>query len=278
MESAYKTEPFSQDFKFKLGLMRGNETFLFHWHDLVEIMHSVEGSFNLGVENETYCVNEGESIIIASGASHCIFPSSPDARRIAILFSPELTFTNVTYKKYENHLSKIERHSSSWHGTAAPSVGDSLRTMQREYTQKNPGWREMIHAEILKIAAISLRDMPLVESRNGVQKQGVILQRVLEYLGSNYSKNITLESCSAELGYNKSYLSTMFTKKTGLSFHKYLTSIRLNAAEWMLKNDELSIAETAERAGFSSTKTFHRVFQSRYGTSPGSYRKNEISI
>jgi AraC-like DNA-binding protein len=150
--------------------------------------------------------------------------------------------------------------------------------MHKEYLAKEPGWIEMIHSELLRLTAISIRELPNTEKTKSYSAQGSALRKVLEYLGANYSKEITLKTCADQLGFNESYLSSMFKKNTGTSFHQYLINIRLNEAEWMLKDQELSIGEIAERSGFISLKTFHRVFSDKYGTSPGAYRNKDRII
>ena len=88
-------------------------------------------------------------------------------------------------------------------------------------------------------------------------------------------KPVTLKDCAAALGFNPSYLSGMFSLRTGAPFHRYLLNLRLKKAEWLLVSGEMPVSEVALQSGFSSDKTFYRVFREQYGLSPGDYRKKQ---
>lgn len=45
-------------------------------------------------------------------------------------------------------------------------------------------------------------------------------------------------------------------------------------AERLLKNSDMTIAETAFAVGYQDTVNFSRTFKNRYGAAPGVYRRN----
>ena len=81
-----------------------------------------------------------------------------------------------------------------------------------------------------------------------------------------------MESCARTLGFNLSYLSSKFKSQVGVTFHQYLVNLRLNHAEWLLRDEDIPVALVAEKSGFSSSKTFYRVFRDKNGISPKQYR------
>ena len=122
------------------------------------------------------------------------------------------------------------------------------------------------------MAVSAIRDIPKEDSERSLSTRNGILKQILEYLSQHYLSDMSLKSCADALGFNESYLSTMFKKHTGASFHQYLLNLRLKKAEWLLINSDMPIIDVSESSGFSSTKTFHRVFRNKYGISPGSFR------
>ena len=101
---------------------------------------------------------------------------------------------------------------------------------------------------------------------------------VLNYISKYYTEPITLRSCSDTLGFNESYLSTMFRKSMGMTCSSYVQLLRLNQATWLLTQTQLPVTEVAAKSGFASIKTFHCVFKYQYGIAPGEYRKQYFQL
>lgn len=71
------------------------------------------------------------------------------------------------------------------------------------------------------------------------------------------------------------YLHVLFRKKTGLTSRDFMNRQKLNLAEHLLANSELSISEIALRCGFSGVYPFSRFFSRKRHISPSAYRKNK---
>ncbi len=69
-------------------------------------------------------------------------------------------------------------------------------------------------------------------------------------------------------------ISNMIKKELGIGFHDFLTDLRLNEAKRLLTASDLPIKEITVKCGLSSEKTFFRVFKSKTGITPNTYRKN----
>ena len=62
--------------------------------------------------------------------------------------------------------------------------------------------------------------------------------------------------------------------ETGISFHEFLTSIRLKEAERLLKLEEKkSVSEIAFSCGFNDSNYFSHKFKTVYGLSPLQFQK-----
>ena len=72
---------------------------------------------------------------------------------------------------------------------------------------------------------------------------------------------------------NALYRKTMAL--TGLSIIPYLRALRLQKAEALLMDTELSVAEVAYAVGFDNPRYFSRVFSEEKGVSPSSFRNME---
>ena len=99
-----------------------------------------------------------------------------------------------------------------------------------------------------------------------------LMVRVLCFLDENYADKMTLDSVSAEFGYNKYYFSRLFNKYIGESLTNYIHIVRLqHFMRKRKKNKTASIADLAMDCGFDSVPTFYRCFKKIYHKSPKEY-------
>ena len=83
----------------------------------------------------------------------------------------------------------------------------------------------------------------------------------------------SLEEMSAAAGLTPSHFCRVFRKATGLTPHQYVMKTRLDKAQQMLHQTDLSIAMIAESLGFASQSHFTRAFRQFAGTAPSDFRK-----
>lgn len=88
--------------------------------------------------------------------------------------------------------------------------------------------------------------------------------------------NRPMEAIAAELGVSYSFLRRGFREITGLSMKEFQISIRIQRAQDMLDNSDLSVKEIAGRLGFSSAFHFSSQFASIVGRAPTAWRAREV--
>ena len=99
---------------------------------------------------------------------------------------------------------------------------------------------------------------------------------VKKYIEEHYSEEIYLESMADMLKISKAYLSFYFKSKTGINFVNYLNSVRIRNAVLLLSNTQMKIEEVASRTGFANLDTFRKTFKKYAGSSPMTYKRNNI--
>lgn len=102
-----------------------------------------------------------------------------------------------------------------------------------------------------------------------------IVYTALRYLENNYFQNVNVSRLAAELGVTRSYFTSLFTEKTGLSPYNYLTELRVGKARDLLENSDLRISEVAYSVGFSGLERFSEMFKKYTGLSPVAYRNSK---
>ena len=89
---------------------------------------------------------------------------------------------------------------------------------------------------------------------------------------TNYHNDISVTTLANEIGLERSYFSTVFKAKTGVSPYAYLTSLRIKKAVSLMKEGWLTTGEIASAVGLDP-QNFARIFQREHGMSPRQYRK-----
>ena len=101
------------------------------------------------------------------------------------------------------------------------------------------------------------------------------VQALKSHAELNYSRNISLESLARLYFMNSKYLGRLFRQQTGLTFHQYLNTVRLDHAEAQLSQTRLSVIRIALDCGFQNVTYFNRVFASRHRIPPLQYRREQ---
>ena len=70
-----------------------------------------------------------------------------------------------------------------------------------------------------------------------------------------------------------SYFAKSFKEATGKTFTEYLNFTRINEAEQMLINTDLSVSEIATRCGYNNISYFISLYKRHKGKTPLSERK-----
>ena len=120
---------------------------------------------------------------------------------------------------------------------------------------------------------LETEDAVLMVARPGVSGRSAgLLEKVAAYVDEHLSERITLKDVAGHCGVSVSTLTQMFQKKTGTTFHTYLTQRRIQAAEHLIRSG-VPLEETGRRVGYRDHSSFYRSFKRAFGVSPRRYRK-----
>lgn len=102
--------------------------------------------------------------------------------------------------------------------------------------------------------------------------EGMIINKVRDYIDSHYSENISLNSLAELVYVHPTYLSILFKKKTGKNFKDYLTTVRIARAKELLGDVSLRVSDVGNMVGYDGAKHFSKVFKEITGMTPKDYR------
>lgn len=103
-------------------------------------------------------------------------------------------------------------------------------------------------------------------------RPGDPLQRAMTYLEERSDGTIKVPELAALVGVSPSHLSALFRKATGGGVLAHQTEVRMARARRLLDTTTDTIAEIAERVGYSDSFYFSRQFRRHHGISPSEFR------
>ncbi len=105
------------------------------------------------------------------------------------------------------------------------------------------------------------------------EESNSMITKAKEYIDKYYYKGISLDDVSREVDISPYYFSKLFKEDTGENFIYYLTSIRIEKAKQLLKNQSLSVKEIGIKVGYSDPNYFSRIFKKNMGKTPTEYKE-----
>lgn len=98
------------------------------------------------------------------------------------------------------------------------------------------------------------------------------MRRVREYVAAHLSESTDLAMLAAVAGLSIHHFAREFKQSAGMTPHYYLRQKRVERAQDMLANTDLSLSEIAYAVGFSDQSHLARHFRQMLGITPGQFR------
>ena len=95
------------------------------------------------------------------------------------------------------------------------------------------------------------------------------------YIEEHYDNSeLSVEDIGKDLGMSRVQLYRKVKALLGMSVNEYMQQIRLNKAKFLLRRDDLTVADIAYKVGFSSPTYFSTAFKGKYNQTPMEYKKS----
>ncbi|MFK7801299.1 MAG: AraC family transcriptional regulator [Anaerolineae bacterium] len=164
-----------------------------------------------------------------------------------------------------------------WRSPQMEWFQSTLRLMATEAAELRPGGETIITrlADILVIQAIRswMAEDPLAQTGWLGALQDPHIGRAILHIQRDPARPWTVQSLAEEVALSRSVFAARFKTLVGESPMQYLARWRMNVAVTLLKEEDLSLGELANRMGYQSEAAFSRAFKRFIGMSPGAARK-----
>jgi len=107
------------------------------------------------------------------------------------------------------------------------------------------------------------------QQRSG--KYPVTLMKAISFVNENYHRQIQLSDAAEAASVSPAYLSRLFGESMDSSFIDYLTALRIESAERLIREKRMSIKEVSFAVGYQDPNYFSKIFRKMTGISPSMY-------
>lgn len=148
-----------------------------------------------------------------------------------------------------------------------------------QWQQSKQALQRLLQLEMLTEMAeqgqVILDELYEVLSHNHEQsgKHGLALS-MREFLEQNFTHpNMSLNFLAEHFEMNAKSVSQLFKEEIGVNFIDYLIRLRMEHAQQLLKQTDISIEALSEQVGYTSSISFRRVFKKWTNCTPSEYRE-----
>jgi len=258
-----------------------------HDHTFFELIYVYDGSCKQTVSNNTLNLIQGDVCIIPPGIKHSIsvFDNSIVLncliRKSTLhnIFFNFLSSPNILSGFFLNNIySENGNDYIVFHTGNDPEMRHGFLYMYWDSINQAVYWDQILGYSLSMIFALLIRNYEnAIEVPTFTHKTDVQRFALLQFIQENF-KDISLDKVADKFHYTPEYTSRLIKSTTGKSFTQIVTQIRVEKAQILLMDTNLSVADIAEQIGYESPENFIRVFKKQLQMTPTEYRRKGIIL
>ena len=269
------------DRSFLISYQNSPTSFPEHWHMSAEFILAMKDHSNYTVGKDTFCLNEGDMLLIWPTELHSVV-RTPEKASMILQFDNTVIAGNRDLSLSLHMIQSLHLISAQkqpeLNGKITALLKDSLRLFLDNDFFLDTRIRINVYQMLLILCTYEM------EQKGAIGEEGApsqlklrIMRNACDYIARNCERDLTQQEVADYAGFSYYHFSRLFREYTSTSFSEYLARQRINRAVQQLGTGTDSITEIAYRAGFQSISTFNRVFRAYMNCSPREYRNNYSS-
>ena len=195
-------------------------------------------------------------------AGHLILSRAPLALAPAQADTCHLLCVQLTGQAAGQFLSGLRELPFLAKGGSCPAAAELMDRLAEEKETHSRARSQLAYALLCELA----------DADSAAPSLPPLVQAAIEDIRANYAGLYGVEELSERLGVSKSHLVRTFTAAIGVPPGRYLTTVRIEAAQRLLLHREYTLDVVASLCGFSGANYLCRVFKKETGQSPAQWR------
>lgn len=241
-----------------------------HSHDLTELFYVIQGEGEILVDNKTFQVSSNNLLLIQPNTLHREISSGVNPLEYLVLGLRDIKFIPQT-----PHGSSLETCTLFNFARQQRVVTMYYELIKHELKHFDEHSALMLHnlSDILLVHLARTFSLQFEHSFDKPRRHESVKAKT--YIDKFFKTPLSLDQLAHEAHTSKFYLVRNFTKEYGKTPMQYLTEKRVQEAETLLKNSDMTISSISETVGYMTPAHFTHVFKKTRGLSPRQWRRNE---
>ncbi len=100
-----------------------------------------------------------------------------------------------------------------------------------------------------------------------------LVQDAQEWINNHLHESFTVNELASTLATSERTLNRQFKEVLAVTPNKYIQSLRINSAKYLLESSELTLDDILDKVGYKDRSAFSKLFTASVGLPPMSYRR-----
>lgn len=240
--------------------------FLIHWHESIEILHVLEGSFVVVSDTNQVIANKGDIAIINSGNIHNIKSITKTSKYDCLIIEKNLCEEfgiSIEEIVFQRIISDKEAKRM-------------FLEIKNEMISKKSLYKSGVKISILSFMVYLYRNYLISQSPFSNKAENIKISSIkksIKFIQDNYNKNISTSDIAKEIGLSKYYFCRTFSEITCNTAVYYINHIRCTNAKSLLQSGKYTVSEVALLCGFDNLSYFSKTYKKHIGCLPSENKK-----
>lgn len=236
-----------------------------HWHEYLEIIYLVKGTFTLKADKKTFDVSDGDIVVFNPFEVHESIRLSEENEYYVFVIPPDFIqgWQDGKNYKFKNVISDNDE--------CRKAIRRAAQATERQCREQ----AFLLNSEIFRFLYYAASDYAVLSDgeTESLNKNKHIVEDVKSRIEYCYAEPINIELLANAFFISVSHLQHLFKAQTGITIVDYVNKTRIDNSRTLLRNTDLHISAISEKVGIFDYNYFSRMFKKYVGVTPTQYRK-----
>lgn len=277
--------PLESNIIYTKNINHGEKTQL-HTHDYIELGYIIKGGFKQKILGKDINFKEGELFLIDKNCIHQDYVFKKDSSVLFIGMSNEMFDEIMVGKIGEERIgnflrqSLLKQKSTLQYLHFYPKKSNNKNMLEKNFLMLVRELKKDDDASRYITKGIMMRVLTLIsteyifslsiEQKN--KMTSFVVEEIKEYIYKHYI-DITIKDLTRKFHFSEDYFNRILKEREGMTYSEYVQNIRLKESVKLLLSSDESIEEISRMVGYNNKGYFYKIFTTKYGMTPATYRK-----
>ena len=251
-----------------------------HFHDYTQLCHVLSGTQRHIIGDREFFHNPGSSAIIPPYVHHEIDTTKSEDTPVIVWIKLYDSFmidhgyrfftASAAHARFEERSIPVFREFNE---EEAERANEIIREMRSEFLLH----KKMSYSRIAELLAGYLRiyctdpvdgDISLAKERTDA------ITRAIKYISTHLYEKLTIEKLCTIAAMSRRLFTTTFKLITGMTVYEFITSVRMQHAQMLLRFSGKTLEEIAKEIGMYDKSHLSNTFTEYFGVHPSVIREN----